>query len=537
MSPISSVTVVERAVIYARTSGDDTRNDGRNLAGQLEMGREYALNKGYNIVAELHEDDRGASGALIDLPQLNHIRDMARRREFEVLVVREVDRLSRNLAKQLIVEEELNRSGVRVEYVLAEYDDSPEGRLNKHIRATIAEYEREKIRERLVRGRRLSVKNGNINVSDRPPYGYKVVKEDGQNRLEIIEEEARIVRLIFEWYVYGDESGNPLSTEKIVKKLTKLGVPTRGDKYKHVKKKRGYGQWNRQTVRRILTRETYIGTWHFGKLNPDENDIPIEVPPIVTPELFAAVMPRLERNRKMSSRNTKHEYLMAKQLTCGCCGYKMTGIKRKHKNKDYCYYRCPAKYHVDSTRSCALPQFRQEKVDDAVWNWIKSVLSNPKMLSQGLEDFQEQQERENAPLRQRLSVINDLLIENKDKLDRLLELYISGELAKEMLVDHKHRLEKTQTELEAEKTRLVQHLETKELSAEQLQTLEQFAHEIGEGLSELDDNFGDRRKIIDMLDVQAILAVEDDQKIVRVQCRLGNKSLSIEGLVYYEKFW
>jgi len=47
--------------------------------------------------------------------------------------VRELDRLSRNLAKQLIVEEELKRAGVRVEYVLVEYDDTPEGRLQKHL--------------------------------------------------------------------------------------------------------------------------------------------------------------------------------------------------------------------------------------------------------------------------------------------------------------------------------------------------------------------------------------------------------------------
>ena len=40
-----------------------------------------------------------------------------------------IDRLSRKLAKQLVVEEELSRMGVRIVYVLADYDNSPEGRL------------------------------------------------------------------------------------------------------------------------------------------------------------------------------------------------------------------------------------------------------------------------------------------------------------------------------------------------------------------------------------------------------------------------
>ena len=102
----------ERAIIYARVSSDDRGKDGRNLTGQLEMGREYALEHGYTIVAELAEDDRGASGAAIDLPELTKVRDMARASEFDVLVVREIDRLSRNLAKQLIIEQEVRGAEV-----------------------------------------------------------------------------------------------------------------------------------------------------------------------------------------------------------------------------------------------------------------------------------------------------------------------------------------------------------------------------------------------------------------------------------------
>jgi site-specific DNA recombinase len=49
-----------RAVTYARVSGADRGRDGRNLAGQAEMCREYAQAKGYSVVAELAEDDRGA---------------------------------------------------------------------------------------------------------------------------------------------------------------------------------------------------------------------------------------------------------------------------------------------------------------------------------------------------------------------------------------------------------------------------------------------------------------------------------------------
>ena len=141
----------KRAVLYARVSGDDRGREGRNLAGQLDMCREYAQDRNWQVIEELAEDDRGAPGASFELPELNRAREMAKAGEYDVLVVRELDRLSRKLAKQLVVEEELNRMGVEVDYVLADYEDTPEGRLNKHIRATIAEYEREKINERMVR--------------------------------------------------------------------------------------------------------------------------------------------------------------------------------------------------------------------------------------------------------------------------------------------------------------------------------------------------------------------------------------------------
>jgi DNA invertase Pin-like site-specific DNA recombinase len=63
--------MTKRALTYARVSYDDRPNSGRNLEGQIEDGQAYCQEKGYRIVAELAEDDRGASGADWDLPQLN----------------------------------------------------------------------------------------------------------------------------------------------------------------------------------------------------------------------------------------------------------------------------------------------------------------------------------------------------------------------------------------------------------------------------------------------------------------------------------
>ena len=241
--------MTKRAVLYARVSGDDRHREDRNLIGQLDMCREYALQHGYEIVDELAEADRGASGADLQLPQLIRVRDMARTGAFDLLVVREIDRLSRSLAKQLFVEEELRRHGVSIEYVLGEYADTPEGNLMKNLRASIAEFERLKISERMVRGRELSAKSGSVMVYARPPFGYAMIEHDGKRALEIYEPQARVVRLIFDWYTVGDGNGKPLSMYQIQKKLTEMRAPTYTDERSlPVGKKREYGEWGRASI-------------------------------------------------------------------------------------------------------------------------------------------------------------------------------------------------------------------------------------------------------------------------------------------------
>ena len=170
----------------------------------MKICRDYANEKGWQIVGELAEDDRGASGASYDLPQLNKALEMAKVGQYQVLVVREIDRLSRDIGKQYMIEGELKRNQVRVAYVLGEYPETPEGDLNKAIKSAIASYERTKISERMVRGRRREAKRGSIIAHGRPPYGYELVHDGDKYQLVINENQAIVVRLIYEWYTRGD---------------------------------------------------------------------------------------------------------------------------------------------------------------------------------------------------------------------------------------------------------------------------------------------------------------------------------------------
>jgi len=519
-----------RAVTYARVSGDDRGNDGRNLSSQLEMCRDYALNQNWNIIAELAEDDRGASGASFELPQLDKVREMARNKEFDVLVVREIDRLSRKLAKQLIVEEELNRSGVRIVYVLADYDNSPEGRLSKHLRATIAEYEREKIMERMTRGRLLKVRAGHVLVHGSPPFGYKIViNEEGKTTLAVHDPEARIVKMVYDWYV-GGVNGKKITLEEIANKLTEMGIPTRLDTIKKEgnAKKRGWAEWGRSTVAKILRNEVYIGNWYYRKANHNREEwLLIKVPPIISEYQWNEVRKISERNKLFAKSSRKHQYLLTGHIWCGICGCRMNGHPAlwvgKNKRGYILYYRCTGSDGVRANIECNLPQFRVEQVDTTVWNWIREFLTNPDLLEQGLVDYQTEQKTENSLITERLIIIDDLLAENRRQLNRILDLYLEGSFPRDLLIEKKERLEQTIHSLENERSNLQGIIETKALTPEQIHDIQDFSRKITEGIDLVSCDFEAKRKLIDLLDVQVFCLIDDaGGKIVKLKCVLGS---------------
>lgn len=512
--------MAKRAVLYSRVSGDDRGNESRNLNGQIEMCREFAQARGYEIVAELAEDDRGASGATFELPQLSRILEMARDGCFDVLVVRELDRLSRRLAKQLVVEEDLKRHGVDIEYVLGDYEATPEGNLMKNVRAVIAEYERVKISERMARGRNQLARSGSVLVCGRPPYGYRLVKAHGKSVLEPCEPEASVVRQIFDWYTTGNGDGKPLSLDGIARRLGAMGVPSYAETGTRVggrQKTRTNPEWSRSTIHRLLKSETYIGVWRYGP-----NGIPVPVPAVVARDAWEAAQEKRVENRRSGGQQPIREYLLRRRITCGVCGKKMASAGPS-------YYGCPGSgsrgYEFKS--ACDSTSFDARVVDAAVWEWVEALLADPAALARGLREHQLQREEANEPARRRLQLTEDLLADNRKQLERLLDLYLSGGFDKDILSDRKARLEMTIKALDKERSELTAQLEAELLTDDQIAALEGFAIKTWQGLVAAEHNFEARRAVVDALDVRATLSREDGKIVASVQCILGGDSLRV----------
>ncbi|MCH7736262.1 MAG: recombinase family protein [Chloroflexi bacterium] len=208
-----------RAAIYVRVS-TDLQEKEQTILSQLEAVRVYVSERGYINIGEYIDD--GFSGATLDRPGLDRLRDALLTGEIDVVVFHSPDRLARKAVYQGLVLEEIEKAGIRVEFLNYPVDDSPESRMLLGMQGLFAEYERAKIMERTRRGKLQRAREGAL-VGGHPPFGYRWIKrsESGRARLEISDYQAAVIRRMYRMQV-----DDQLSTRSIARKLTQEGVAT-----------------------------------------------------------------------------------------------------------------------------------------------------------------------------------------------------------------------------------------------------------------------------------------------------------------------
>jgi site-specific DNA recombinase len=139
-----------RAALYARVSTDLQEKEG-TIQSQIEALRHYAQEKGYAIMAEYL--DEGHSGATLERPGFDRLRDALGSGEFDLVLFHSPDRLARKAVYQGIVLEEMEKAGVKPEFLNYPVDNSPESKMLLGMQGLFAEYERAKIMERTRRGK------------------------------------------------------------------------------------------------------------------------------------------------------------------------------------------------------------------------------------------------------------------------------------------------------------------------------------------------------------------------------------------------
>jgi site-specific DNA recombinase len=318
-----------RAAIYARVS-TSRQAWAQKIDQQLERLKGYAERKGWTLEDEHVYPDEGYGGATLNRPGLDALRDAAAMAEFEVVLITAPDGLARKYVHQILLIEELQGHGCKVEFVERPMSQDPNDQLLLQIRGAVAEYERALIAERMRRGRLAKLRAGRPLPWVRIPFGYRTDPEHQRDPagLRIDEYEAAIVRQMFAWYL---ERGATLGS--IARRLIEGGVPT----------PTGKRDWSRSTIRSILKNPTYVGEAYGNRIHlvparrrkspltpvgsgvtckrrPEEEWFLVSVPAIVDPKIFEVVAEKLSRNRKHSARNNKsHRYLLRSLVGCGAC--------------------------------------------------------------------------------------------------------------------------------------------------------------------------------------------------------------------------
>jgi len=503
----------KRAALYARVSTSQQEQEA-TIESQVAAVKAWVGQQGYELSEEQCYQDQAVSGARLDRPALDQLRDAAALSKFEVLVCLSADRLARQFVHQRLLLDELQQLGIEVLFVnQPKMADSPSARLFGEIQGVFAEYERSVITERLRRGKLYRERQGKLMRTG--PYGYRYIdrtQPDGE-RWEIDPREGPVVQQIFEWYT---EEG--LNLRAISARLAQRQIPARQG-----------GGWHPYRIGVLLKQEAYTGTTHsnrtrslpetigqrkksgHGRLKrarvtqrSPEEWIALEVPALVSHEQWQRAQEQRMENQRLAKRNNhRHAYLLRGLLVCGICGHTLVGeFGGGHR-----YYTCRGggKDRLPGTlpHTCRIAA---EAVEERIWQGLTTLLREPDRIQTAWESLSSEPDPHTQPcqrLEKRLKLLDQ-------QWNRLLDAYQEGLLEKDHLATRHHAID-------LERQRLSDQLLQAQKAAQQdlqqqelLRNFHSFADRIAASLDQA--AFETKREIVCLL-VDHI-AVQDEALLV-----------------------
>src|SRR5689334_13907614 len=508
------------AAIYARVSSEQQREE-KTIASQTASLIEFVKSHDLEVPEEWVFEDEGYSGATLERPGLERVRDLAAEGQIQTVLAYSPDRLSRKYAYQILLIEEFARHGVETVFVKSPQGDSAEDQLLVQFQGMIAEYERAQILERSRRGKRHRAQSGQISVMSGAPYGYRYIrKTDEVPATYIVEEaEARVVRRVYEMY-----TGEGLSIGEIARRLNAEGVPARKA-----------SRWERSVVWALLRNPAYRGLACFGKtrasartrvMRPQrrrgvttpsttagherarEEWIEIPVPALVPEESFARAQELLYHNKIRSRRRTIAPSVVQGLVSCAKCGYAFSRTSTQTSARKIHYYKCIGS---DSWRKLGGPVcdngrfIRQELLDQIVWDEVIRLLEDPTLIQQEL-DRRLVAARASDPTRKREQSLQRELTHIGKGIERLLNAYQEGLLSIEQLRERMPVLRQRQQALSTELQAIAHQTKDRAAFLRLAETLTAFLARLHSAAETL--NVMERQKMVRLL-VKDVLVGED----------------------------
>jgi len=491
----------ERIASYLRVSSEEQR-ERETIEIQDKFLDEYCRLYGLEM-AEVYADD-GVSGTvpLHERPAGRRLLEDAKAGKFDAVLVYKLDRLGRKLLVIVDAHDRLAEAGVSLRSAREPIDTSnPSGRLIFQMLASFAEYDRDNIAERTRAGLHRAFRAGKY--MGRVPYGYKT---DEGSRLQVVTEEAEVVRAIFR----NVADGSTLYAE--AKRLNDLGVAGAGHRYGSREGVPGW-RWTNTTISGIVRQRAYSGT-HEVRIGGDA--IEREVPAIVSPELQERARAALRENKRRPNREGNRRYLLGGLVRCETCGYGCSGHATWGKGKRYSYYSCitnkPGK--AVKTPPHRAPYVRAEWLEETVWADVRRFLENP---GEVLERVREQMGSEDgaAELEVRRADLEKRLAAKQAEKDRFVRLYTQEHISEEelevYLADLKNQTENLRLLVHSVEAELSQVRESREVAENTHGWLVALRERLAEVEEETEEAYRARRRLVELLVAGIVVGRKGDK--------------------------
>jgi len=462
---------MKHAAIYVRVSTGQQAEEGHSLQNQKDACTKYAETHGLKVV-EIYQD-AGVSGTTADRPAMR--RALKETDRFQHLVIYDSTRLGRELEVNSSLRAAFAGFGIKIHQVSEGGSFDPNTTAGVFMTAIMdarAKAENIDRSNKSRSGKYSAVKSGNLQIGT-PPFGYDLIRKGmnklgkgGKSVLIINEAQAVGVRKAFKLFNQGKSIG------EISRQLQKAKI-----------KKPNSKKWTRENVKDMLERETYAGTWTYGKTQTFKDDrarksVSVKVPSIITKAAFKKAQVQLRANAKANSNAVKHDYLLRGRIECSQCQQVYIARAQRFGKKINFYYQHKPKAN-HKTRN-----LKRDDIEKRVKSFIEAALKDPNTFVKLLGDQSEDTEAVNKADLERNKKAQDKIRANRaESLKLLVEKTISKEDWAKLDAEYSTEL----APLEEEENKLI---EDQQVDPYELQGYEQMIEDqeqyLAEGGSESD---------------------------------------------------
>ena len=373
----------------SKEDGDKPESDSiQNQHSINQKHLEYLREQGEQIESVTVYSDDGYAGGNFKRPRYQALIRDIESGKINCIIFKDNSRLGRNYPELgRLMEDYFPQKGVRVISVLNNLDSvkDPRGYCSAIVSFSNIvndDYIRQlsiKIKCTLTMKRERGEFIGNY-----APFGYQKDPAN-RHRLVVDEEQAEIVRKIFDWYEDG------MSASSIAKRLNAMQIMTPGD-FKirdgcksfitHDRNSSKLHAWTTTTIATILKNEVYIGNMVQGKhksvsyrskkmMLTDESEWTVVEgthAPIISDEQFAIIHERFARRTRISPGKT-HVYPLSGLVSCGACGHRMNRVV----SQGYARYRCMTRTYAPD--KCQCPSIKEEYLEELILQTLQSLIA------------------------------------------------------------------------------------------------------------------------------------------------------------------